>query len=121
MHLHPTTLRYCPPHYGKGLLRKESAALSDTTGRASYPSHKPLGLYRSHLLLRDSLLPDINRGNEGGGILKRTALVLAVVVALLVPVEAAAFASGKAGNPGGDIGVGPTKLLADGTIEPDLA
>ena len=48
-------------------------------------------------------------------------MVLAVVVALLVTVEAAAFAGGKAGNPGGDLGVGPTKLLADGTIELDLA
>jgi hypothetical protein len=53
--------------------------------------------------------------------LKRTVLVLAVVVALLVTVGAAAFVGDKAGNPGGDVGVGPTKLLADGTIEPDLA
>ncbi len=52
--------------------------------------------------------------------MKRTALVLAVVVSLLVAVRAAAFASGEAGNPGGDIGVGPTELLATGTIEPDL-
>ena len=49
--------------------------------------------------------------------MKRTALVLAVVVA----VGAAAFAGGKADNPGGDVGVGPTRLLADGTMEPDLA
>jgi hypothetical protein len=48
-------------------------------------------------------------------------LVLAVVVALLVAVGAATFAADEAGNPGGDIGVGPTELLADGTIEPDLA
>ena len=52
--------------------------------------------------------------------LKRTALVLAVVAALLMAVGAAAFAGGKVGNPGGDIGVGPTQLLADGTMEPDL-
>lgn len=53
--------------------------------------------------------------------MKRTALVLAVVVALLVAVGAAAFAGGKADNTGGDVGVGPTRLLADGTMEPDLA
>lgn len=55
--------------------------------------------------------------------MKRTALVLAaVVVALLVAVGAAAFAGGEVGNPGGDdVGVGPTQLLADGTMEPGLA
>lgn len=54
--------------------------------------------------------------------LKRTALVLAVVAALLMGVGAAAFAGGKVGNPGGDeTGVGPTQLLADGAVEPGLA
>jgi hypothetical protein len=49
-------------------------------------------------------------------------LVLAVVVALLVAVGAAAFAGGKASDPGGDyLGVGPTQLLTDGAIESDLA
>jgi hypothetical protein len=36
-------------------------------------------------------------------------------------VVAAAVAGGKAGSPGGDIGLGPTQLLVDGTLEPDLA
>ena len=50
--------------------------------------------------------------------MKRTALVLAVVVA----VGAAAFAGGEVGNPGGDeVRVGPTQLLTDGTMEPGLA
>lgn len=54
--------------------------------------------------------------------MKRTALVLAVVVvALLVAVGAAALA-GEVGNPGGDeVGVSPTQLLTDGTMEPELA
>jgi hypothetical protein len=55
--------------------------------------------------------------------LKRTALVLAalVMVALLVAVGAAALAGGEVGNPGGDeVGVGPTQLLADGTMGPGL-
>ena len=55
--------------------------------------------------------------------MKRTALVLVVVVvALLVAVGAAALAGGEVGNPGGDeVGVGATQLLADGTMEPGLA
>jgi hypothetical protein len=48
-------------------------------------------------------------------------LVLVVVAALLVAVGAAALAGGEVGNSGGDeVGVGPTQVLADGALEPDL-
>ncbi len=54
--------------------------------------------------------------------LKHTVFVLVVVmVALLVAVGAGAWAGGKVVGSGGEIGVGPTQLLADGTVEPDLA
>jgi predicted histidine transporter YuiF (NhaC family) len=53
--------------------------------------------------------------------LKQAVLVLVVTVLLLVAAAAAAVTGGKAGSPGGDIGLGPTQLLADGTLEPDLA
>ena len=53
--------------------------------------------------------------------MKRIALVLAVLMVALLAVGAAALAGGEVANPGGrDVGVGPTRLLTDGTIEPDL-
>ena len=53
--------------------------------------------------------------------LKHALLVLMVAVTLLVAVGAAAWAGGKVGSSVGGIGVGPTQLLADGTVEPELA
>lgn len=54
--------------------------------------------------------------------LKHTVLVLVVVmVTLLVAVGAVAWAGGKVVGLRGEIGVGPTQLLADGTLDPDLA
>ena len=53
--------------------------------------------------------------------LKQAVLVLVVTVLLLVAAAGVAVSGGEAGSPGGDIGLGPTQLLADGTLEPDLA
>jgi hypothetical protein len=53
--------------------------------------------------------------------LKHTVVILVVTVSLLVAVGAVAFAEGKAGNSEGDVGVGPTQLLADGVLNPDFA
>ena len=40
---------------------------------------------------------------------------------MLVAVGAVALAEGKAGSSEGDIGVGPTQLLAGGSLNPNLA
>ncbi len=53
--------------------------------------------------------------------LKQAVLVLVVMVLLVLAAAAVAVAGGKAGRPGGDIGLGPTQLLADGILESDLA
>jgi hypothetical protein len=53
--------------------------------------------------------------------LKHAVVVLVVVVSLLAAVGAAAFAVGKAGSSDADIGVGPTDLLVDGVLDPNLA
>jgi hypothetical protein len=53
--------------------------------------------------------------------LKHTLLVLLVTASLLMAVGAVASAEGEVGGSGGEFGVGPTQLLADGTLESDLA
>ncbi len=49
------------------------------------------------------------------------AVVVLVVVLFLAAVGAVAFAMGKAGSSEANIGVGPTDLLVDGVLDPNLA
>jgi hypothetical protein len=53
--------------------------------------------------------------------LKHTLLVLVVTVSLLVAVGAVASAEGEMSEPRGEIGVGPTQLLADDIVESGVA
>ena len=59
-------------------------------------------------------------GKEGGD-MKRMVLVIVAVTMLVAMAATAAIADSNVSPLGGYIGIGPTHLLADGTLDPRLA